>query len=160
MHTLHGLLKARFNVPRRYLNAILSRLSEADLAWSPAEGMRTVAGQLLETANKEKECLAWLKQGGGDWPDGSPDAFDKTADLKEIKAAFESLRAETLAYIDSLSEAELEEPISSPEGWWEAMGLTRCPRSEVLRNIAAHEWYHAGQLITYLWLRGDNPYVW
>ena len=29
---------------------------------------------------------------------------------------------------------------------------------EVLRNIAAHEWYHTGQLVSYLWTRGEDPY--
>ena len=39
------------------------------------------------------------------------------------------------------------------------MGRTP-PISEVLRSIATHESYHTGQLITYLWMRGDNPYEW
>jgi len=51
----------------------------------------------------------------------------------------------------------LEESVSNPERWWEALRLTEGPRSEVLRNIASHEWYHTGQLIIYLWMRGDNP---
>ena len=31
------------------------------------------------------------------------------------------------------------------------------PRSEILRNLAAHEWYHTGQLIVYQSMRGLNP---
>ena len=72
----------------------------------------------------------------------------------------DSIRADTLAYIDSLTEDELLEPIACPERWWEALRLTECPISEILRNIAAHEWYHTGQLVSYLWMRGDDPYSW
>ncbi|MBI1729774.1 DinB family protein [Candidatus Acetothermia bacterium] len=143
----------------RDLDLVLKRITNADLRWAPREGMRTVAGQLLELANKEREGLVWLREGV--WPDGGPDAFDpERATLEEIKAALKSLRADTFDYIDSLSEAELCQPMRSPERWWEALRLEQCPKSEVLRNIAAHEWYHTGQLITYLWLRGDNPDNW
>ena len=117
--------------------------------------MRTVAGQLLEIANKEKEALAWLRT--GEWPEG-PDTFDaETATLEQIKDTMARLREETYTYLDSLSEVELDELVPCPERWWEALRLTACPRSEVIRNIAAHEWYHTGQLVTYFWFRGDNP---
>ena len=137
----------------------MNRLTDADLPWAPGEGMRTIAGQLIEIANKEREVLIWLRKGV--WPDGDPDSFDPdTATLEEIKAVFKSLRTDTYSYIDSLSEAELGKPHQSPKGWWEALLLEQCPRSEILRNIAVHEWYHTGQLITYLWLRGDDPDKW
>jgi uncharacterized damage-inducible protein DinB len=144
---------------RQDLDKVLQRLDDADLSWSPGEGLRTVAGQLLEIANKEKEVLVWIQTGV--WPDDGPDAFDvETATIERVRDTLASLRRDTYAYIDSLSDSELEELVQSPEGWWEAMRLTACPRSEVLRNIAAHEWYHTGQLIIYLWMRGDDPYKW
>lgn len=153
---IHHFLKARFAFVRQDLEAVLARRIDADLRWHPAEGMRTVAGQLLEIANKEKEALAWLRT--GEWPEG-PDAFDPmTATLEQIRNRISELRAETYAYLDSLSEADLNELVPCPERWWEALRLTACPRSEVIRNIAAHEWYHTGQLVTYFWLRGENPY--
>jgi uncharacterized damage-inducible protein DinB len=157
MNTLHDVLKARFNMVRQDFDAVVARLTDADLPYTPAEGMRSVAGQLIEIANKEKETIGWLRTGV--WPDGEPDAFDaETADLKTIRGVMEDLRKDTFAYIDSFSEVELEEAVANPEGWWEGLRQPECPRSEVLRNIAAHEWYHTGQLVTYLWLRGDDPY--
>jgi uncharacterized damage-inducible protein DinB len=120
--------------------------------------MRTVAGQLLEIANKEKECLGWLRN---NVYDDSQDSFDQeSSTLEQIKAALKSLRADTFIYIDSLSESELSEPMRPPETWWEAMNLEECPKSEVLRSISAHEWYHTGQLVTYLLLRGEDLDQW
>ncbi len=159
MAEVRDFLKARFACARQDLEEILSRLQDSDLTWSPREGMLTIAGQLLEIANKEKEALGWLRTGV--WPDEGPDAFDmETATLEDIKAAMAALRVETYAYIDSLSDAQLEQPVPNPDRWYEALRVNDCPLSEVLRTIAAHEYYHTGQLVTYLWVRGDNPYEW
>ena len=105
-------------------------------------------------ANKEKELLAWLQT--GEWPDDDPDAFEETATLADVRAVFADLRKETLRYIDSFDEAGLEELVPCPDGRWDALRLNACPRSEILRNIAAHEWYHTGQLIVYLHARSGS----
>jgi len=159
MTRVSEFLKARFASVRQDLDEVLRRLDDSDLSWSPRDGMRTIAGQLLEIANKEKEALIWVRSGV--WPDDGPDAFDEqSATLEEIKAALAALRTETYAYIDSLDDAELERMISNPNRWYEALRVTECPLSEVLRTIATHEWYHTGQLVTYLWVRGDTPDEW
>jgi len=159
MPGLHDLLKARFISVRQDFYQSLSRLTDDDLPWKPAEGMRTVAELLLEIADKDREVVIWLKT--GTWPDDDPPSFDpETANLAEIRAQLDTIRQTTFAYIDSMTEEELEMPIHPPEKWWETLRLTECPRSEVLRNIAAHEWYHTGQLVIYLWMRGDNPESW
>jgi len=152
-------LKARFASVRRDLEQVLDRLTDQDLPWHPREGMHTIGDLLLEIANKEKEALGWVQT--GTWPDDGPDAFDlSTATLAEIRAAMVALRQETYHYIDSLDNTELEWLIPNPNRWYEALRITECPLSEVLRTIATHESYHTAQLITYLWLRGDNPNEW
>ena len=159
MPNLHDLLKARFATVRRDLDKTLSRFTDEDVYWKLGDGMRTVGAQLLEIADKDREVIIWLKT--GTWPDDEPPSFDpETTSLDQMRAALNAIRSTTLAYIDSMTEAELEMPVYSPEDWWEALRLTECPRSEVLRNIAAHEWYHTGQLIIYRWMRGDDPYSW
>jgi uncharacterized damage-inducible protein DinB len=159
MAEVRELLKARFACVRHDLDAVLSRLGNQDLPWCPREGMRTIAGQLLEIANKEKETRGWIQ--AGVWPDDGPDAFDiQTATIEDIRATMAALRLETYDYIDSLSNAQLEQPIPNPNRWREALRITDCPLSEVLGNIATHESYHTGQLVIYLWVRGDNPYEW
>jgi uncharacterized damage-inducible protein DinB len=157
--TTHELLKARFQMVRQDFDQVLARLSDADIPWRPAAGLRTVGEMLVEIANKEMETIAWLRTGV--WPDGEPDAFDpETSTIRTMRARMETLRHETWAYIDSFDEAGLAEMVPCPEGWWEALRLRECPRSEILRNIAMHEWYHTGQLVIYQWVRGDDPYGW
>lgn len=144
---------------RQDFDQMLSRLSDADIPWRPAEGMRTVGDMLVEIANKEMETIAWLRTGV--WPDNEPDAFDpQTSTLVEMRKRMEELRQDTHAYIDSFDDFGLDELIQCPDGWWEALRLRECPRSEILRNIAMHEWYHTGQLVIYLWQKGDDPYEW
>jgi uncharacterized damage-inducible protein DinB len=156
---MHELLKARFRMIRQDLDQALDRLTDADMTWRPAVGMRTVGDLLLEIANKETETLGWIRTGV--WPDDAPDNFDPdTSTLDQIRAVLADNRVETYAFLDGMTEAELRMPIGSPEGWWEALRLTACPLDEIIRNIAAHEWYHTGQLVTYLWMRGDDPYNW
>ena len=159
MEEVRDHLKARFAFVRQDLGDVLKRLKDPDLSWAPQEGMRTIAGQLLEIANKEKEVLVWVQT--GEYPDYDPDAFDlETATIEEIRTALASIRVETYRYIDSLTDDQLEREIVCPQRWWEAMRLPSCPLSEVLRNVAAHEWYHTAQLITYVWMRGDDPESW
>lgn len=153
--TTHDLLKARLRYVRQDFDEVLDGFTDEDLAFRPAANLPSIAGVLVEMANKEKELLAWLQT--GEWPDDDPDAFEETATLAEIRSTFATLREQTHRYIDSFDEAGLEEFVACPERWWEALRLEACPRSEILRNIAAHEWYHAGQLIIYQSLGDRRP---
>lgn len=150
----HDYLKARLLYVRQDFDEVLEKLTDADLPWRPIDDMPSVGGLLVEMANKEKELIAWLQT--GEWPDDDPDAFEETATLAEIRSVFAALRKTTLRYIDSFDEAALEELVPCPEKWWEALRLEACPRSEILRNIAAHEWYHTGQLIVYMQGRSQS----
>jgi uncharacterized damage-inducible protein DinB len=150
----HDYLKARLLYVRQDFDEVLEKLTDADLALRPIDDMPSVAGLLVEMANKEKELIAWLQS--GEWPDDDPDAFEETATLAEMRSVFATLREETLRYIDSFDEAGLEELVPCPEKWWEALRLEACPRSEILRNLAAHEWYHTGQLIVYLHRQSES----
>ncbi|MEQ1934032.1 MAG: DinB family protein [Fimbriimonadaceae bacterium] len=152
-------IEARLAVTRQDLDEVLSHLADDDMRWAPREGMKSVGDLLLEIARKDHEIVSYLKN--GEWPDDDPDPFDAaSATLSEAKAGLIATRAATLAYLHSLNPAELDEIITLPERWWESLRLLECPRSEMLRNISAHEWYHTAQLITYLWSRGDNPEEW
>ena len=152
-------LVARLAVTRADLKDVLDHLTEDCLRWKPAPGMHSVGDLLCEIARKDMEIIGWLRN--GEWPDDEPDPFDpETATLAEMKAGLDHTRIQTLNYINQQTDEQLEELITLPERWWEALRLLECPKSEMIRNISAHEWYHTGQLITYLWSQGQNPNEW
>lgn len=156
---VHHWIKARLAVTRSDLDQVVTRLADSDMRWAPAPGMKTVAGLLLEIADKDREIVGWLRDGA--WPDDDPPAFDpEAATLVEAVEGLRTTRRQTWDYVDSLSDEEIDEVLDLPELWWESLRLPRCPRSEMLRNISAHEWYHTGQLVTYLWSRSENPETW
>ncbi|HWA82745.1 MAG TPA: DinB family protein [Fimbriimonadaceae bacterium] len=158
--SLHGRLTARLDLIRKDLDEVLVRLDDSLLPWAPTEGMRTVAGQLIEIAGTERQIVAWMRDGKR-LTFQEAEAFDgDTTTLAGMKAILAAVRTQTLDYLASLSEEELETPAPFPPGWWDALCQPMMQRSEVFRSIAQHEWYHTGQLVSYLWSRGDNPYRW
>lgn len=157
--TTRDFIQARMAFTREDLNRVLTRLADEDMLWAPREGMNTIGALLCEIARKDMEIVGWLRN--GEWPDDEPDPFDATsATLEQARSGLEQTRINTIAYLDSLTDEQVDEIIVVPEPWWETLRLVECPRSEMLRNASAHEWYHTGQLVTYLWLRGDDPGQW
>ena len=157
---LQEQLKARFNMVRRDLNRVLDRFTEDDYHWAPTEGMRTVHGQLFEIVGKEVELLDYAKKGGKEGWIEIEEYGEREKTLKGMREVLAEVRGGTLNDIDSFSESDLEKPVAFPTDWWESMGLFEMPLHEVYRTIAMHEWYHTGQLYSYLWTRGDDPYKW
>lgn len=158
--TTKDLLTARFAIVRRDLDRTLAHLTEEMFDWAPREGMRTVGGLLFEIAGKEVELLQYAKAGGREeWVEvENYGGREKT--LEGMKDVLTEARQSTLAYLDSLSDQNLEMPVKFPTDWWEGLGLAELPLHEVFRSIVMHEWYHTGQLISYLWSRADDPYTW
>jgi uncharacterized damage-inducible protein DinB len=145
---------------RRDFDEILDRLTPELLPWSPSPGMRTIAGQIVEIVGTEIQLIASLKD--LPWIDDDEAAMmmGDTNSLDDLRQATLEFRRQTLEYLDSLTEAQLAEEVQFGAGWLGSLGLPTIPRSEVFLNIADHEWYHVGQLTSYLWAHGDNPYVW
>lgn len=152
--TTRDLLVARFEQVRRSLGDVVSQLTDDMLDWSPAPGLHTIRGQLFEIVGKEIEFLAFAKAKGKDeWVEIETHG-PREATVEGWKSILGEVRAETLAYLDSLSAAELDELVHFPESnWWEGLYRSTTPMHEVFRSIAAHEWYHTGQLVIYLGLR-------
>lgn len=158
--TLHDLLKARLAIVREDLDEVLGRLSESDLDWAPTPGMRTVRGQLIEIAATERQLMTWITDQRKLSYQEAEDFGEGSNTFQGLKLALSDTRKQTLEYIDSLTAEELEQPFPFPERWFEALRQPFTPRAEAFRSLAQHEWYHTGQLVSYLWSRGDNPYKW
>lgn len=155
--SLHTLLKNRLAVVRDDLDEVFARLTDDMLTWAPAPGMRTVQGQLSEIVGTEVQLKARIVHG----QDLSYQKFqDKSGSLAGLRSALDDERQDTIALIDSYSEGQLNSLVAIPEGWFEALLLPEVPLAEVFRSLAKHEWYHVGQLVSYMWSRGDDPYSW
>jgi uncharacterized damage-inducible protein DinB len=159
-HARNLLLKSRLALVRRDLDQIVGRLTPELLDWAPTPGMRTVSGQIVEIVGTEIQLVSLLED--GQWI-SDPEACEIIGDcdnLGNLRRALTEFRTQTLAYLDSLSEADLAEEVSFGGGWLASLTLPTVPRAEIFVNIADHEWYHVGQLTSYLWARGDDPYQW
>jgi hypothetical protein len=154
------ILKARLALVRKGLNEVLDHVSDDMLAWAPGEGMRTVAGQIVEIAGSEIQALAKLKDEPEiTWEEAQALVGDASS-LSYLRAKLLAVRAETLAHLETLSGSKLQEPTSQFLAWHEGLHLDAIPVGEVFTGIAMHENYHVGQLISYVWAKGDNPYKW
>lgn len=159
MSDIRQRLINRFAIVRADLDEALDHSEGLPLDWAPTHGMRTLGGQLSEILATEIQNQALIEG-------------RKPASYKEVEASvtlpsmgayrkkLAEVRAKTLQLIADCTDEQLEEEVAVPKGWWEALGFESAPRSEVWRSLAAHEWYHTGQITTYLWIAGRDPYDW
>lgn len=159
MTNLQQRLINRLNLVRADLNEAIGRLTDEDIAWAPRKGMRTVGGQLQEIAATEHQILLMLKEGKKTKYEDVHKEFERGT-VADYVTLLEQTRAETMALIASSTDDALESLAAMPSEWIESLSLDQVPQSEAIRSIAQHEWYHTGQLVSYLWSRGDDPYDW
>ena len=122
--------------------------------------MRRVAGQLVEIAESELQILVGMMEAKIVTDREAEQTFGDCNSLENLKTVLVETWGKTLEYLNSLSEADLQENISCHAKWFTSLSLEEVPRAEVFRSIAQHEWYQVGQLVTYCWAMGDNPYEW
>lgn len=157
---LHLRLKNRLAIVRADLDQVISRLDDSLLDWAPREGMRTVKGQLLEIAGTERQLMEWIQQEREMPYQEAMDFGARSNTLTGLVSVLADVRTGTLAYLDSLTVDQLTTPRPFPHGWFESLRMDAVPLEEPIRSLAQHEWYHVGQLVSYLWSRGDDPYKW
>lgn len=157
--TQRTIIRDRLNYVRGWLNDVLPRLTPEMLPWAPAPGMRTIAGQLVEIVAVEATLVPALRDGTLPADEELAAIANEEMPLDALLQALIDVRSRTLAYLDHLSENDLAAELVVPQ-WYGAYWKTPLPCGEHFRNVAEHEFYHAGQLITYLWARGDDPYAW
>ena len=158
--TAGHLIRANFAAVRTELAETFPHLTDDMLEWAPVPGMHTIRRLFMDIMTTEQSILERLR--------GLPRSTDEELDapylsIKTVAGLLEKMAAvrdDTLGYLDTLDEAELAGPSPHWKSWSDGLQLNPTPVSEVLRYIARHEYYHAGQLFTYLWMRGDDPYAW
>lgn len=138
----------------------IGRLDDSMLAWAPGPGMRTIHGQLVEILMTEvslTDRIAGRKKRSVKEMEAP---FRAAESVEEQRVLLAQVRGETLSLLDSLSDSEMEVPVEVSKGFADWLELETVPAAELFRHIARHESYHAGQLVSYLWARGDDPYSW
>jgi uncharacterized damage-inducible protein DinB len=132
-------------------------LQPEDLSWAPKPDMKTYGALLQEIGAMEQLCIRWLTQRAMlDWHEVEKSLAAAT-DPAALLRSLEEIRAETLKYLRDSSEETLETPIEVAEDWHKYMGPELEPE-EFVRWISRHEYYHLGQIISYRWIQGNNPF--
>jgi uncharacterized damage-inducible protein DinB len=136
----------------------VERLKPEEFDWAPRPDMKTFAALLREIGAMEKLCVHWLThQTVLDWKEAADALVWKNGEPDSAVEALERVREETRSYLNRCSEEQLETPVSLPEAWHVYWGPTVEPE-EMIRWVGRHEYYHLGQIISYRWILGDNPY--
>ena len=144
------------NEVRRELTEEVAKLKPEEFDYAPEESMKSCKALLQEIGSMEKICLTWVaRQQMLEW-DTAVAWSGQNADA--IMTDLEAIRAETLDYLDSSSEDSLQAGVPVPDAWKQYMPFEAIEPEEMLRWVTRHEYYHLGQLITYRWILGDNPY--
>jgi uncharacterized damage-inducible protein DinB len=143
------VLKETMSLSRFLMGLYLSDFTEADLLTRPSDAGNTLAWQIGHLIVSEHNMLNGIKPGASPaLPSGFAEAHSKEtargdgpfASKAVYLAAMEAQRAATLAAIDTLSEADLDQP--APE----AMRSYAPTVGAVFIMIGGHETLHAGQV--------------
>lgn len=143
------------NEVRQELVATAQGITADEFGWAPGEGMKSYREQLQEIGTMEKLTIAWLATGqelSWDMP-----AYVQGESAETALQSLDAIRKETLSYLETATEEKLQTPIPVPAEWQQYWGPALEPE-EALRWVYMHEYYHLGQLITYRWIQGHNPY--
>ena len=140
---------------RSELTTEIGRIRPEEMDWAPGEGMKSFRSLLQEIGAMEAVCRHYLTHGDmlvweAVW-NAAGWAGNEGAAAQEVLAG---IRAETLAYLDRASEAQLQTPVPLPESWHGYFSAPAVEPEEMVRWIARHEYYHLGQIITYRWILG------
>lgn len=153
-------IRAELDSVRSDLAETFPHLRDELLDWAPAAGMRTVQGQFVELISTERSITDRISGAPRVDPDEADAPLWATKTVSGLIALLDATRADTKAILDSMDAAALERPVEISAGFADYLGLNSVPVGELLRFIARHESYHAGQMVSYLWSRGIDPYSW
>jgi uncharacterized damage-inducible protein DinB len=140
---------------RKELLEVVKKLKPEEFDWHPRPDMKSPKDLLQEIGTMEKICMTVVAGGPKlEWDKAVSWSGD---DVKAILKDLDKIRKETVRYLKS-ADKKLAEPMPLPKGWQQYFGAPAIEPEELVRWVARHEYYHLGQLITYRWLLGYNPY--
>lgn len=143
---------------RRELLESIEPLGDDDLDFAPSEGMKSYRALLREIGAMEIESAILLTENRiPTWEEAESHGSGTT--VAEMLSSLSRIRERTLGFLQGKSEQELRTPRSVPESWAEYFGDSELEAEELIRWIVRHEYYHHGQIVSYRWIQGFNPYA-
>jgi len=134
---------------REQLVEALEGCNDEEFTWKPRPDMKSVQEMLRECGTIETIIVTYAQtEEQLEFETAVPWKGDN---LKVTMKELEKIRGDTLQYIETLSEEELDATRLNPRG-------EETEIEEFLRSIYIHEYYHVGQIIYNRWLLGHNPY--
>lgn len=153
-------IRANLASVRAELEETFPHLSDDMLDWAPAPGMRTVQGQFVEILVTEHSIDDRLYKRPRRTYEEREAPFWEIKSVAGLVQTLAEVRRETLAFIEGMDEEALSAPVDVSPEFTQWQGIHPVSVAELVRFIARHEYYHVGQLTSYLWARGDDPYKW
>lgn len=155
--TLSARLTIELKAVRKDLRGELKHVTDEDLDWAPAEGMKSYRALLTEIGAMQAEtAIALLESRIPDWGESESRVTGET--LEQLLMSLDGMLGLLLVWLESASDEDLMRSIEVPEDWVWMFGTRHVEHVELLRWIARHEYYHLGQIVTYNWIRGFDPY--
>lgn len=142
------------NFIRNELISVAGLITPEELDWAPKPDMKSIRYLLQEIGIMEQICVAWISD-GVELPWDTCVAWSGDT-LECLLADLAKIRQNTLSYIADVTNEQLNS--LSPALWGEFMGCDRIEPARMLHWLSKHEYYHLGQIVTYRWILGANPY--
>jgi hypothetical protein len=128
-----------------------------NLEYVPREGMKNYRAILVEIGAMEAESSTYLRTLRiPDWAEAESAVHGQTA--SEVMASLDEIRQTTLSYLRDVDDARFLQTLPIPVEWESHFGTREVEPEEFLRWIVRHEYYHLGQIISYRWIEGNDPY--
>ena len=146
--TVRDLLLSKWSQIRAGLLATTDKFSDEELTYRPVTRGYTVAETMLHIANEEEGEVRYGIT--GELPEFPP-AFDagRYCDKPAIIGVLSEIHARTVAYLQGLSDRDLDANIQTPWGETHA-------QIELLWHVLEHEIHHRGELSLILGLLGRD----
>jgi hypothetical protein len=158
-----AVIKAGLDTSRQWLMALVSDIQGAELTASTARGGNHPVWVLGHTLHSEAALVSEFILGKPNplakWDDlfdmGSQPVSDaaKYPSVPELLAEFDKVRADTLKFLDGLTDADLDKPSLAPPHLASMFGTV----GQCLAAIGLHLTFHAGQIADARRAAGKKP---
>lgn len=150
---IHELLQIRAE-----LREVVAPIPDSDIDWAPEPSMKSYRQQLHEIGAMQAETAIILTEKRmPSWDECKANVQGDS--LPSILASLDGTLNELINQLKLMTDDELRSTFPLDESNAKFFGVAvHVELEELIRFIARHEYYHLGQIVTYRWIQGHNPY--